>query len=241
MGNPDSGPTDLVAQVPAPMVAVVTMDEAAAAGGEPQSEYHTAEATPVSEVNPQSNYNAINDDNAGNVPQQNDKKDDDKKPGRAEKQHHCCKDGYKHAEVTTGTDHDCLLCGDTKIRSVHSGSNYYVSLCGNATIDLRESRLPPASHIKIVIVRLCGDTRVYVPKGTRVSIRRILLCGDKDVRLEEDDEDYVEEDVVVDPENQSTEGGANATAPSPPASHAHITLIVTMLCGNIRVFSEGCM
>ena len=114
---------------------------------------------------------------------------------------------------------ECLFCGDTRIRRVVPGNNYYLSLCGDTHIDMRICTLPPGSHVKLFVMRVCGDTRVLVPKQTRVSVRRILLCGDKDVQLEEE---------------------PNEEAALPHHEQLpRVTIYVVMLCGSIRVRSEG--
>lgn len=65
--------------------------------------------------------------------------------------------------------------------------------------------------IRILILSLCGDTRIYVPAGTQVRVRRILLCGDSDIDVM---------DRVEDP------------------NQPNLTATIVMLCGSIRVRSE---
>lgn len=85
---------------------------------------------------------------------------------------------------------DVMLCGDVRIRGrrIHPGTNTFLSLCGDTTIDIRESELPPGAHIRFIIVKLCGDAKIIVPKGTNISVTRISLCGDKDINLDETNE-----------------------------------------------------
>jgi hypothetical protein len=112
---------------------------------------------------------------------------------------------------------DCiLLCGDTRVRRLHRGFSPFCSLCGNTYIDVRNSRFAPGSHYSVFILKLCGDARVTVPRGTRVRVRRLLLCGSRDVHVED-------AEVAV------------AAGPPPP----RLTITIVSLCGDARVRSEG--
>ena len=86
-------------------------------------------------------------------------------------------------KVQEGSEVDCNLCGDTRIRGrrVFTRWNVFVSLCGNTMVDFRDSNLPEGSSLSLIIVRLCGDVKLYVQRGTQVKVCRVLLCGDKDI------------------------------------------------------------
>ena len=86
---------------------------------------------------------------------------------------------------------DFLLCGDARVRgprAVRPGTNSYISLFGDTEIDMRESEFPPNTKVKFLIVKLCGDVKIYVPRGTPVTVRRVALCGDKRIDVEEENE-----------------------------------------------------
>ncbi|KAL3902297.1 MAG: hypothetical protein SGILL_010873 [Bacillariaceae sp.] len=69
---------------------------------------------------------------------------------------------------------DCLLCGDVKVKRIRPGANVFLSLCGDVYIDMREEDYPPGSTFNIHILRLCGNVRMIVPRGTLVRARRLL-------------------------------------------------------------------
>lgn len=109
---------------------------------------------------------------------------------------------------------DCVLCGDETIRGsrIRVGRNTFVSLCGDTKIDMRE--LPPQhANFHFIIVRLCGNIKMYVPRGTNVTLRRFTLCGSRDIDL--DDEN--------DPELNNSS--------SPP----NVKITYVTLCGDVRV------
>jgi hypothetical protein len=142
---------------------------------------------------------------------------------------------------------DCMLCGDTTIRRLRSGGtmiNCFMSLCGNTYMDLRDTITsqtssmsePPASEspqqqpqqqqqvYNIIMIRLCGDTRIIVPPGTIVRARRIMLCGNRDIHIEPCDNDV-----------DNVESPAAAQQRPPPAK---LTVNILMLCGNLIVRSD---
>lgn len=82
---------------------------------------------------------------------------------------------------------DINLIGDTRIRARHidADRNISIKLCGDTKIDLRESQLQPNSTLSFFIVALCGDVKIFVPRGTDVTLRRISLCGDKVIDIDE--------------------------------------------------------
>jgi len=86
-------------------------------------------------------------------------------------------------------------------------------------MDLRDSSYPGGSSFNIWVGRLCGDVRMLVPRGTKVTIRRILLCGNRDI-------------LVREPE----EGDETVTSTDPLL----VTINVLMLCGDVKVRSDDC-
>jgi hypothetical protein len=133
---------------------------------------------------------------------------------------------------------DCLLCGDTTIYRLNPGrnkTNLFMSLCGNSYMDLRHSISMTSSQNKdsvlendhhpvteqeqeqqlvynITSVRLCGDIRMLVPPGTIIRVRRVLLCGNRDIRIDDVDEATIRA--------------------------AKVTVNILILCGNIIVRSN---
>lgn len=109
---------------------------------------------------------------------------------------------------------DCLLVGNNKIRRLRPGRcrNNFISLCGNTVVDIREQNYPPGTKLRVFVLSLCVDIKVYVPRGTTVVVRRLMLCGDKDIDVEPDD----------------------SVEPRP-----RLVLTIVTLCGNVRVTSEG--
>jgi len=86
---------------------------------------------------------------------------------------------------------DCVLCGDETIRGsrIRVGRNTFVSLCGNTVVDMREmTQQQSTGPFHFIIVRLCGDVRMFVPRGAAVTLRRISLCGSKDIDIADDNE-----------------------------------------------------
>jgi hypothetical protein len=81
------------------------------------------------------------------------------------------------------TGFDCLLCGDENVRNLQTGSSVFLSLYGDIHVDMRDSQYPPGSTFKLFVLRLCGNIRMIVPRGTRVTIRRVQLCGSRDVHV----------------------------------------------------------
>ena len=69
---------------------------------------------------------------------------------------------------------DCLLCGDVRVKRIRPGSNVFLSLCGDVFMDMREEDYPAGSTFNIFILRLCGNVRMIVPRGTQVRARRLL-------------------------------------------------------------------
>jgi hypothetical protein len=87
---------------------------------------------------------------------------------------------------------DCMVCGDTKVRRINPGCNFFMSICGNTYIDIRDSHFAPGTKVKIFTLRLCGDARILVPRGTQVVVRRFLLCGNRDIHVDRATEDSAE-------------------------------------------------
>ena len=110
---------------------------------------------------------------------------------------------------------DCVICGDTRVvgSRIRVGRNTFVSLCGDTVIDLRETAMSTthSNEFYFIVVRLCGDVRLWVPRGTQVTVRRFSLCGEWHVDVDEDND-----------------AEAAATAPT-------VKLTLVMLCGNVRV------
>ena len=118
---------------------------------------------------------------------------------------------------------EAVLCGDTRLRRISPGFNLFISLCGNTDIDIHDASFSPEhSKLKIINLRLCGNTNLLVPPGTRVVVRRLLLCGNRDIFVEDADQND------DDPERQGTAG---TVAP-------RITLTIFSLCGDICVRSD---
>lgn len=92
---------------------------------------------------------------------------------------------------------DILCCGDDTRKGVrvHPGTNFAIKLCGNTNITLPDK--PPAgAQYKFIMMNLCGDARFLVPKGTKVVLRRIALCGSRTIETE-DEVTYSTPDAVV--------------------------------------------
>merc|ERR1712151_303328 len=63
--------------------------------------------------------------------------------------------------------------------------------------------------MKVWILRFCGNVDVLVPRGTHVVVRRMLLCGNRDIVLDDDE-------TLLRPKSR-------------------LTLTILSLCGNVRV------
>jgi predicted membrane protein len=61
----------------------------------------------------------------------------------------------------------------------------FLCLCGDATIDISNAKLPPRKKVSYKVIMLCGDVEIIVPKGVAVQVRRISLCGDKTINIDE--------------------------------------------------------
>lgn len=121
---------------------------------------------------------------------------------------------------TSTTTCDMFLCGNTRIRGrrIRPGRNISVSLCGDTILDLHNATtLTPGFRATFVLLKLCGDCRVYVPRNVIVNVRRCALCGDRDIDMDEHDDE----------EN----GGQQ--------QRACITIISLSLCGDVRVSNEA--
>ena len=120
---------------------------------------------------------------------------------------------------------DIQLCGDDRFgsrfgRQIRPGWNVGVRLCGNSYLTV-PAHSPPGSHYKFVRVNLCGDTRVYCPRGTLVTLRRVSLCGNRRVDVDESDGYNNNNEATTSP-------GRDATS---------VTLTVVQLCGDIHVLN----
>ena len=114
------------------------------------------------------------------------------------------------------TGFDILCCGDdmkTGVR-VKPGTNLAIKLCGNTHIILPE-RPPQGAHYKFIMINLCGDAKVCVPKNTTVTMRRIALCGNRSIDVDDD-------------ENVET---STATA----TSTIKVTITIVQLCGDVHI------
>jgi hypothetical protein len=111
------------------------------------------------------------------------------------------------------------LCGDTRIRSKQchclGRRNYYVCLCGDHELDLRQAQFPASECISIILVKLCGDIRLIVPPNTVVSTCVVMLCGDN--RIETDS---------TPPENATV-------------NVCDVKLTIVKLCGDVVVTYSG--
>lgn len=133
--------------------------------------------------------------------------------------------------IDDDSDFDCLLCGDAKITHLKRGNNWSISLCGDTYIDLRRNDALSTDNdggsggnggngggsprkVNVTLMRLCGDAKILVPRGTKVKVQRILLCGSRDVQVEESPRDQQEGDPIV------------------------LTVRIMVLCGDLRVRSE---
>lgn len=108
---------------------------------------------------------------------------------------------------------DCTACGDVKIRKLSPGCHLSLSLCGDTYIDLLNDRMVPGTKITLWDIRLCGNTQLLVPRGTRVVVRRFMLCGSRDIRVAEDP--YLD-----------------------PAQAPRLTITILSLCGDVRASSD---
>jgi len=122
-----------------------------------------------------------------------------------------------------GCGFDILICGDVRLtgrRIVRRGGgcSTFVRLCGNVTVDLRgapQLLQPQPKKLRFFIVALCGDVKFIVPRGMDIVVRRIALCGDKDIDIDD----------------EALTNNVGSMTLSPP------TVIVTIieLCGSLRV------
>lgn len=81
-------------------------------------------------------------------------------------------------------------------------------------MDLRDTDYPPGSTFNVFVLRLCGNVRMIVPRGTQVTARRLLLCGNRDIYVRDLDEEEYDS--------------------APPS----IKVNVLMLCGDFKVRSD---
>ena len=121
---------------------------------------------------------------------------------------------------------DFQLCGDDRFgsrygRQVRPGLNFGLKLCGNTSVTIpitnpssersnNEAELATVAHYKFVRVNLCGKTTVYCPRGTHVTLRRISLCGNRRINVDE--------------------GGL-------PHPCTKVTVTVVQLCGDVHVLN----
>ena len=109
---------------------------------------------------------------------------------------------------------DIVGCGDdvrSGIRIKPGRTHFAIKLCGNTHILLPKDP-PISSHYKFVMINLCGDARVCVPKNTNVILRRISLCGNRS--------------ADIDDENDTT-------------SATSVTLTILQLCGDVHIMHHG--
>ena len=87
--------------------------------------------------------------------------------------------------------------------------NVTIKLCGSSHIVLPKKN-PQNAHYKFIMLNLCGDARLYVPKEvTNVVVRRIALCGNRTIDLQEEMD---EEEGYYNDENENP--SPNTTAMS---------------------------
>ena len=116
---------------------------------------------------------------------------------------------YQRVADNSGCGLDLQLCGDhiETGRNVKPGNNVAIKLCGSTHVVL--PKYPPiGAHYRFIMVNLCGDARVFVPKGTQVTICRVSLCGNRVLEYDERTNDE-----------------------QPP----QVTVTVVQLCGNIHI------
>lgn len=82
---------------------------------------------------------------------------------------------------------DITLFGSVRVRDRHirPGRSTVIMLCGEAEIDIHDAQFPPNCNRSFLICMLCGDVKVSVPRGVAVSLRRFLICGEKDIDIDE--------------------------------------------------------
>jgi len=107
---------------------------------------------------------------------------------------------------------EIVLCGDAESRgrSIHPGGNCFVSVCGHSVIDMTGTPMKPGDTFSFTVVRLCGDVNICLPRGIPITLRRVLLCGDRVITGDDSGVDEKSSGVIV-----------------------KITLVT--LCGNVRV------
>jgi len=71
----------------------------------------------------------------------------------------------------------------------------------------------PANYHFVIIPVLCGNVKMFVPRGTSLTLRRFSVCGSKNIDIDED----------LEMNNQSL-------APT-------VKVTVVTLCGDIRVMN----
>jgi hypothetical protein len=121
-------------------------------------------------------------------------------------------------EGAGGGSFELLLCGSSTMHRLPPGHHVSVSLIGHTNIDIRDSPFTASSAtVNVWIIRLIGSVRVLVRPGTQVVVRRLLLCGNRNVQ--------------VDPAEQDDNNNTNTAPP-------RIVLTILSLCGNIRVRSN---
>jgi hypothetical protein len=123
----------------------------------------------------------------------------------------------RSGEAGAAWSFELLLCGDSTLHRLPPGHNVSISLLSNTTIDIRDSP-PLTAPVNVWILRLIGNVRMLVRPGTEVVVRRLLLCGNRDVQVEPAEQD---------------DDNTNTTVPPP-----RITLNILSLCGNVRVRSN---
>ncbi|KAL3785923.1 hypothetical protein HJC23_008118 [Cyclotella cryptica] len=119
-------------------------------------------------------------------------------------------------EKNSQTSCDILCCGDDNRKGirVQPGNNLAIKLCGNTNVVLPNE--PPAgAHYKFILMNLCGDAQFLVPKGTKVILRRIALCGNRTIDTDEETE---------------IDHGSNPIK---------VTVTIVQLCGEVTIATHG--
>ncbi len=73
-----------------------------------------------------------------------------------------------------------LLSDSTFARSAPSEGELFVTLFGDARIDLSRAQLPPALRLKVVTI--VGDVKLIVPPGTVVEFGGLSLGGERKLK-----------------------------------------------------------
>jgi len=78
-------------------------------------------------------------------------------------------------------------CGHYKIRCLGPGRHIFLSICGNTIIDCRGASqcAKGGKPTKVWIIKTYGDVKIIVPPVARVEFGGFLVCGNKDLDVED--------------------------------------------------------